>query len=87
MTVLAITDAYLVEFESGQLTIARYSDGHCLAIEGKGIAGQFRACLRTHEPARVVETFISIANRIKGPSGKPGEWQPLYKPERMPRAA
>lgn len=79
MTILTITQDHLVEFEAGILTIARYSDGHCVALKGKGIAGQFRACLKTHEPVRVVQTFLRIAERKQA-------WQPLYKPERMPRS-
>ena len=77
MTILAKTDEHLVEFECGVLTIARYSDGHCLGLRGKGIAGQFRECLKTHSPKRVVATFIRMCH------GQ--EWQPLYKPARMPR--
>jgi hypothetical protein len=77
VTILAQTSEYLVEYESGMLTIARYSDGHCLAFTGKRVAGEFRDCLRTHPPERVVATYIRIA--------RGATWQPLYKPECMPR--
>lgn len=77
MTVLAETADYLVEYEANILTIARYSDGHCKGLRGKGIAGQFRACLKTHPPERVIQTFLTIARKA--------DWQPLYKPHRMPR--
>lgn len=77
MTVLAQTESHLVEFEFGVLTIARYSDGHCLMLKGRGIAGHFRDCLKTHSPQRVTETFIRMC--------RGQEWQPLYKPHRMPR--
>ena len=79
MTILADTPEHLVEFESGLLTIARRTDGHCVALNGRGIAGQFRDCLRTHSPERVVQTFLRIA--------RGQEWQPLYNPARMPAHA
>jgi hypothetical protein len=75
MTVLAKTTDYLVEYESNMLTIARYSDGHCLALTGRGIAGEFRACLKTHAPDRVIQTFMRMI--------PDATWRPLYKPERM----
>lgn len=77
MTILAKTADHLVEFENGVLTIARYSDGHCVGLTGRGIAGQFRDCLKTHAPERVVETFLRIVRNQM--------WQPLYKPHMMPR--
>lgn len=78
MTILARTAEHLVEYEAGFLSIARYTDGHCKAAKAKGIAGQFRACLRTHSPERVVETFLRMMRRHP--------WEPLYKPHRMPGA-
>ncbi|WP_419902091.1 hypothetical protein [Kiloniella sp.] len=78
MTILAETQDYLVEYETGLLTIARYSDGHCIGFKGRRVAGEFRDCLKTHSPERVVETFIKAA----GPNPK---WGPLYKPHKMPR--
>lgn len=77
MTILAKTPDYLVEFEANMLTIARYSDGHCIALQGKGIAGEFKACLKTSPVERVIEVFIKM---VSGAA-----WQPLYKPARMPR--
>lgn len=61
MTVLASTADHLVEFEAGILTITRRSDGHAVSLTGKGIAGHFRDCLKTHTPERVVETWIRLA--------------------------
>jgi hypothetical protein len=77
VTILAKTQDHLVEFESGMLTIARYTDGHCIGLAGKGIAGQFRECLKTHTPERVIATFLRMDPKAT--------WQPLYCPERMPR--
>lgn len=78
MTVLAQTDDYLVEYERPLLTIARFSDGHCLGFEGKRVAGEFRGCLKTHPAERVIETYI----RMVGPQPN---WEPLYKPDVMRR--
>lgn len=78
MTILAITEKYLVEYESRILTISRYSDGHCLSFAGRRVAGEFRDCLKTHTAEQTVETYIKIARN------KP--WEPMYKPHRMPRA-
>jgi hypothetical protein len=75
MTVLASTPEHLVEYEAGILTIARRSDGHCLALRGHGIAAHFRDCLTTHEPARVVAVFIKLC--------RGQHWRPLYKPRCM----
>lgn len=78
MTILANTPEYLVEFEAGILTISRRSDGMHVALEGRGIAGQFRECLKTHEPNRVVQTFLRMPR-------KPVTWlPPLYRPGCMP---
>ncbi|MBN8557862.1 MAG: hypothetical protein J0L74_09360 [Burkholderiales bacterium] len=78
MTILAATTEHLVEFEAGILTIARYSDGHCLTLKATGIAGQFRDCIRTHGAERATATFIRICRNQ--------DWAPLYKPACMPRA-
>lgn len=75
MTILANTAEYLVEFEARILTIARRTDGHCVALSGRGIAGDFRDCLKTHSPERVIETYLRLCRGIP--------WEPLYKPERM----
>ena len=77
MTILAVTSEFLVEYEARILTIARYTDGHCVALAGLGIKGQFKDCLKTHPPEKVVATFLRIAGKQS--------WQPLYKPGRMPR--
>lgn len=76
MTVLASTPAHLAEYEPGarMLTIARRSDGQCVAMTGARIAGDFRDCLRTHAPAQVIATYLRIAASLGI------EWSPLYKP-------
>ena len=76
-TLLAKTQEYLVEYEGGALHIARYLDGYAIGMRGKGICGQFKACLKTHSPERAIQTFLRML---------PGAtWKPCYKPERMPR--
>lgn len=100
MTILAKTADHLAEFECGILTIARYSDGHAIALKGRGIAGQFRDCLKTATPEKVISTFIRIGESDhKRTTARPGYrsplgsmdrrdgdgWSPLYKPERMER--
>jgi len=74
MTILASTRDHLVEYEAGMLTIARRTDGNCIALQGRGIAGQFRACLKTHSAERTIQTFISLG----------ATWRPLYKPRCVP---
>jgi hypothetical protein len=79
VTVLAKNHDYIVEFEpTGQrlLTIARRSDGYCLAFTGARVAGEFRDCLKTHDLERIVQTYERIAR---------GVWRPLYKASAMPR--
>lgn len=74
MTILAYTSEYLVEYTipgGGLLTIARHGDGHCKGLIGQGIAGEFRDCLKTHSPAKVIEVFLKMALNA--------EWRPLYK--------
>lgn len=75
MTILASTADHLVEFEAGILTIARRTDGYCLAMKGKRIAGDFRDCLKTHAPERVIQTYMRLAQQAKI------DWTPLYKPK------
>ena len=74
MTVLASTADHLVEFEAGMLIIHRRSDERHMALTGKGIAGQFRDCLKTHTPEKVISTFT----RIAGPN--PTWHEPMFKP-------
>jgi hypothetical protein len=79
MTVLAQTEDYLVEFEDGLLTIARYSDGHCKATDYRGCAGDFRRDLNVAGPEKALRTWVNgIMYRC--------QWRPLYKPTRMPGA-
>lgn len=80
MTLLARTATHLAEYTThggGLLTIAR-EDGKCVGFRGKGIAGDFRACLKTHKPQEVVDTYLRIASSLKC------EWGPLYKASAMP---
>lgn len=78
MTILANTPEYLVEFEAGILTISRRSDCMHVALEGRGIAGQFRECLKTHDANRVVQTFLRM------PRGPLNWLPPLYRDGCMP---
>lgn len=100
MTILACTTTHIAEFEDGLLTIARYSDGQALGLTGKGIAGQFRACLKTHSAERTIDCYIRMAQAAhrrmiarpgyRSPFGSLDHrnadgWEPLYKPGRAPR--
>lgn len=78
MTILARTAEYLAEFEAGYLTISRYSDGHCKAWRYVGVASGFRSDLKSYGPERTIEIYLKIMRRA--------EWEPLYKPHRMPGA-
>lgn len=74
MTILAYTSEHLVECTragGGLLTIARHEDGHCKGLTGKGIASQFRACLKTHPASDVIRVFLGMA--------RDAEWKSLYK--------
>lgn len=75
MTVLAQTPEYLVEFESGMFSISRFSDGHAIGLVSKGIAGEFRSCVKSHGAERATATYLRIAEGIKA------QWRPCYKPE------
>jgi len=80
MTVLAKTKTHIAEYERGHgglLTIAR-SDGKCLGLTGKGIADQFRDCIRTSGADKTIDCFIRLALY----SGS--DWRPLYKKSAMP---
>ncbi len=78
MTVLATTPDHLAEFEFGQLTITRRTDGRALAFTGSRVAGEFRDCLKTAAPARVIGTYLRMF------SGQ--EWGPMYKPDAIAAA-
>lgn len=60
MTILARTDDYCAEYESGLLTIVRRTDGAFKAFSGRRVAGEFRDCLKTHTPERVFEVWIKM---------------------------
>lgn len=75
MSLLAKTDLYLAEFEAGMLFISRYSDGNAVALKGRGIAGQFRDCLKANGAEKTINTYLRIAGK---------NWRPMYKPHRMP---
>ena len=78
MTILARTADYLVEFECGYLTIVRYSDGHCKAWKRSGIAGEFRDALKYRPASQVIGVYLKMMRNA--------EWEPLYKPHRIPGA-
>ena len=82
MTILASTENHLVEFEAGLFTIARRTDGHCLAIhkgQVPGVAGNFNSAKRKSRDG--VDGAIKRFLRISVALG--AEWEPLYKPEKM----
>ena len=79
MTILASTKDYLVEFEANLFTIARRTDGHCKAIHNqRGISGDFKNARRKEGNQAAIERFLRIA------TAQGAEWEPLYKPHRMP---
>ena len=75
MTILTHTAEYLAEYEGGILTISRDTDGHCKALKGRGIAGNFRDCLKTHNHEHVIKIWLKM---MRGQI-----WQPLYKPHHI----
>ena len=79
MTILARTASYLAEFEAGYLTISRYSDGYCKAWKYTGVAGDFRATLKSHGADRTIALYLKIMRKA--------EWEPLFQPDRMPGAS
>jgi len=79
MTVLAITDDYFVEFDCGIFTVSRYTDGHCLMIRAKGVAGDFRDAMKKKGADHAITLFKNIAIATGA------QWEPLYKPDMMPR--
>lgn len=100
MTILAKTEAYLVEYEAGFLSIARYSDGKALGLQGKRIAGDFKECLKKEGAERTIATYIRMAEAMRRRElARPGYrsplgsldtrdekgWDFLYKPDKMPR--
>lgn len=78
MTILANTPDHLVEYDAGMLIIHRRSDEKYMALRGRGIAGQFRDCIKTHGAERTIATYT----RIAGPN--PTWHEPMYKKGRMP---
>lgn len=64
MTILASTPAYVVEHESGVFSIMRRADNMGLHMTGKRIVGDFRDCLRTHAPERVIQTYIRLGESV-----------------------
>lgn len=72
MAVLINTPKWHVEFGESLLWVTSRVTGLTLAVQGQGLSGQVRACLKTHSPDRVAETF----SRIYGPNAN---WVKLYK--------
>ena len=79
MTILASTKDYLVEFEFSLFTISRRTDGHCKALhKQRGIVGTFKKAQKRDGTDAAIDRFLRIATTIGA------EWQPLYKPHKMP---
>lgn len=58
----AATDGnYLAEIDMRLLTIIRASDGRMIAFHGRDAVTDFRACCRSHGPARAIATYLRIA--------------------------
>lgn len=64
MTILASTDEHVVEHESGVFSIMRRADNMALHMEGRRIVGDFRDCLKTHSPERVIATYIRMGEQV-----------------------
>lgn len=79
MTVIVETADYLVENDSGMLTISRYTDGACKACIAVNNVGAFRSDLKSYGVERTIRTWLN-GHLYKI------DWMPMYKPERMPRA-
>lgn len=80
MTILADTARHYVEFESGVLFIHRKSDKRHVALQGRGLASEFRLTTDQHGADRAADTFV----RAAGPDVK---WHaPMFKPGREPWA-
>lgn len=73
MTTLIDTENWLVEFESRCLFVTNRETGLSATLQGKSIAGDIRACLKTHAPDKVAATYAKIADALKC------EWQGHYK--------
>jgi hypothetical protein len=72
-TTLTETDDYRVEYESKMLSIVHKASGQAVSLTGKRIAGDFRDCLQTHTPDRVIRTYMRLAKSAGA------NWQPMYK--------
>lgn len=76
MTTLAETPYYLVEYDQWAghrlLGITDKFTGLCKTMTSDRIAGEFRDCLRTHSPERVIQTYLRLAANLP--------WEPTYKP-------
>ena len=81
MTLLAKTKDYLVESCASpgngyMVTVARREDGHCVALHGRSIVANFKACVKSHGVDRAIESWIRANRNV---------WKPLYKANAMPR--
>jgi hypothetical protein len=76
MSVLAETHDYLVEYDQWAghrlLVITDKWNGFSKTMTGPRIAGDFKDCLTTHSPSRVIETWLKIMRNQP--------WQQTYKP-------
>lgn len=78
---LAKTPDYLVEIGRApghgyMLTIARKTDGHCVAIYGKSIGKMWREDCERYGLDRTLQTYLKIGA---------DQWQPLYKASAIQR--
>jgi hypothetical protein len=64
MAILARTPEYVVEHESGVFSILRIADNMGLHMTGQRIVSDFRACLKTHAPERVIATYIRLGEAV-----------------------
>lgn len=79
---LAKTPDYLVEIGRApghgyMLTIARKTDGHCVALFGPKIGKMWREDCERYGLERALRTYLQMAIA--------GGWQPLYKPSAIQR--
>lgn len=75
MGVIANTANYHVEFDAGYLWITRKADLMTITVQqkGKGVAGHFRDCMRTHSVDKAAEVF----GRLSEHAGN--RWERIYK--------
>lgn len=78
---LAKTPDYLVELGHARgygylLTIARKTDGHCVAFYGRLVGESFREAVKRYGVQQTIESYLRIAG---------DSWEPLYKASAIQR--